>query len=156
MISAGGAPNGDAIGFRYWKSEPFRSGFKGFLSVLSTCVFAMSGSESVGLAAAECGNPKDAVPKAVKSIFLRLSFFYILGSLMVSITVSPTDANLFGSGTNASPFVLAYRNSGLVTMAHIMNAVILLSVFSSGSFGGYGGARTPIGLANLSMAPKVS
>lgn len=75
---------------------------------------------------------------------------------MVSITVNPTDPNLFGSGTNASPFVLAYRNSGLVPMAHIMNAVILLSVFSSGSFGGYSGARTPIGLANLSMAPKVS
>lgn len=97
VISAGGAPAGDAIGFRYWNEEPFRNGFKGFLDVLSTCVFAMSGSESVGLAAAESANPRKSVPNAVKSIFLRLSFFYILGSLAVSITVSPTDPNLFGS-----------------------------------------------------------
>ena len=155
VISAGGAPAEGPIGFRYWNAEPFINGFKGFLSVMPTCIFAMSGSENAGLVAAETANPRRSVPKAVGSIWLRLSMFYILGSLMVTITVSPHDPNLFGGdGTNASPFVIAYRNAGIGPMAHIMNAVIFISVLSTGSISGYAGSRTLVGLAQIGMAPK--
>ncbi|KAL1304349.1 hypothetical protein AAFC00_000747 [Neodothiora populina] len=154
VVSAGGAKS-EAIGFRYWNSMPFTNGFKGFLSVLPTCIFAMSGSENAGLVAAETANPRKSVPRAVGSIWLRLSLFYILGSLMITITVSPKDPNLFGgSGTNASPFVIAYRNSGLSPLAHIMNAIIFISVLSTGSISGYAGSRTLVGLAQIGMAPK--
>ncbi|EXJ88744.1 hypothetical protein A1O1_05676 [Capronia coronata CBS 617.96] len=155
VISAGGAPNHEAIGFRYWNSEPFTHGFKGFLSVLPTCIFAMSGSENAGLVAAEMRNPRRSVPTAVGSIWIRLSLFYLLGSLMVTICVSPHNPNLFGgSGTNASPFVIAYREADIEPMAHIMNAIIFISVLSTGSISGYAGARTSMGLAHLGMAPK--
>lgn len=156
MISAGGAPNHDAVGFRYWNAEPFTNGFKGWLAVMPTCIFAMSGGENSGLVASEMKNPKKAVPHAVSSIWVRLALFYLMGSLMVTITVSPENPDLFGgSGTNASPFVIAYRDAGLQPMAHIMNAVIFLSVISTGSISGYGGSRTTMGLGQLGMAPKV-
>jgi amino acid transporter len=157
VISAGGAPGHGAIGFRYWnETHGFTNGFKGFLAVMPTCIFAMSGSENAGLVAAETSNPRKSVPKAVSSIWLRLALFYILGSLMVTITVSPDDPNLFGgSGTNASPFVIAYRNAGLPALAHIMNAIIFISVISTGSISGYGGSRTLVGLAQIGMAPRV-
>ncbi|KAF7128578.1 hypothetical protein CNMCM5793_003366 [Aspergillus hiratsukae] len=155
VVSAGGAPNHEPIGFRYWNATPFTHGFKGFLSVMPTCIFAMSGSEYTALVAAETNNPRKSVPRAVGSIWLRLSLFYILGSLMVTITVSPSDPNLFGqSGTNASPFVIAFRNAGLAPLAHIMNAVVFISVLSTGSIQVYGGSRTLMGLAHLKMAPK--
>lgn len=135
---------------------PFTNGFKGFLSVMPTCIFAMSGSENSALVAAETDNPRKAVPRAVSSIWLRLSLFYVLGSLMITITVSPKDPNLFGgSGVNASPFVIAYRNAGLAPLAHIMNAVIFISVLSTGSISAYGGSRTLMGLTHLNLAPKV-
>lgn len=135
---------------------PFTNGFKGFLAVMPTCIFAMAGSENAGLVAAETANPRRAVPKAVGSIWVRLTLFYVLGSLMVGITVSPHDPNLFGaSGTNASPFVIAYRNANIPAMASIMNAIIFISVLSTGSISGYGGSRTLMGLAHLNMAPKV-
>lgn len=122
---------------------------------MPTCIFAMSGSENCGLVAAETANPRKSVPKAVGSIWLRLSLFYILGSLVITICVSPYDENLFGgSGTNASPFVIAYRNAGIPVLAHIMNAIIFLSVVSTGSISCYAGARTLMGLAQLGMAPK--
>lgn len=157
VISAGGAPKGEPIGFRYWNEEPFTHGFKGFLAIMPTCIFAMSGSENAGLVACETANPRKSVPKAVGSIWIRLALFYILGSLMVTITVSPNDPDLFGgSGTNASPFVIAYRNAGLAPLAHIMNAIILISVVSTGSISGYGGSRTLFGLAQIGMAPNVS
>lgn len=158
VISAGGAPKGEPIGFKYWDTTGgFTNGFKGFLDILPTCVFAMSGSEACGLVAAETANPKKAVPRAVSSIWVRLGLFYLVGSLMVTITVSPYDPNLFGgSGTNASPFVIAYKDSGLMPLAHIMNFIIFISVLSTGSIAGYAGARTLVGLSEINMAPKVS
>jgi yeast amino acid transporter len=116
----------------------------------------MAGSENAGLVAAETANPRKSVPRAVGSIWIRLATFYLLGSLMVTITVSPEDPDLFGqSGTNASPFVIAYRNAGVPALAHMMNAIILLSVISCGSISCYAAARTTMGLAYLGMAPAV-
>jgi amino acid transporter len=156
VVSAGGAPNHDAVGFRYWNAEPFTNGFKGFLSVMPTCIFAMSGGENAGLVAAETANPKKAVPRAIGSIWLRLSLFYLLGALMITINVSPDNPDIFGGdGTNASPFVIAYRNGGVPALAHIMNAVIFISVLSTGTISGYAGSRTTMGLAHLGMAPAV-
>ncbi|TDZ21091.1 Cationic amino acid transporter 1 [Colletotrichum orbiculare MAFF 240422] len=157
VISAGGAPNHEAIGFRYWNEAPFLNGFKGFLTVMPVCIFALSGSETTGLVAAELSNPRKAVPNAVKSIALRLAMFYLLGSSMITITVSPSDPNLFGSGahaTDASPFVVAFKNAGLEPLAHMMNVVIFLSVLSSGSINAYAGSRTLVGLAEINMAPS--
>lgn len=135
---------------------PFTNGFKGFISVMPTCIFAMSGAENCAYVAAECANPRKAVPKAVGSIWVRLGLFYLVGSLVVTITVSPKNEDIFGStGTNASPFVIAYRDSGLIGLAHCMNAVIFLSVLSTGSIAGYVGSRSTVGLAQLGMAPKV-
>lgn len=154
VLSAGGGSY-EPVGFRYWREMPFTNGFRGFLSVMPTCIFAMSGSENCGLVAAETANPKKSVPRAVGSIWLRLALFYLVGSLMITINVSPNHPDLFGgSGTNASPFVIAYRDGGVQPLAHMMNAVILISVVSTGTISGYGGSRTTMGLAALGMAPK--
>ncbi|CCH46536.1 General amino acid permease [Wickerhamomyces ciferrii] len=157
VISAGGAPKGDAIGFQYWKSSPFNHhGFKGFLTVLPACVFALSGIEIIGLVAAECKSPRKSVPKAVKSIWIRIGLFYILGSFVVTIVLDPNNQQLLGgSGVNASPFVIAAQNSGLSKFSDAMNVIILISVFSSASATFYGCPRILLGLVHLKMAPKV-
>ncbi|KAF5662518.1 amino acid transporter [Fusarium circinatum] len=159
VISAGGAPNDEAVGFRYWKETPFINGFVGFLNVLPVCVFALSGSETTGMVAAETSNPRKYVPRAVNAIWYRLAMFYLLGSLMVTITVSPTNPALFGSAhsaaTQASSFVIAFSGAKLKPLAHMMNAVILLSVFSSASIKIFEGARTLYGLGQIGMALKV-
>lgn len=135
---------------------PFTNGFKGFLGVMPTCIFAMSGTESAALTAAETQNPRRSVPTAVRSIWIRLGLFYILGALAISITVSPQDPNLFGAdGGNNSPFIVAYQNAGIPVLAHMTNAVIFLSVLSSGSISSFNGSRTLVGLSHLDIAPKV-
>lgn len=156
VISAGGAPNHHKTGFEYWNSMPFTHGFKGFLSVMGTCIFALGGSEMGGIVAAEAKNPLKAVPRAVGSIWMRLSLFYVLGALMVTITVSPKDPSLFGGdGINASPFVVAFQDAGIPGLAHAMNAIIFISVVSSGNAQGYAGTRTAVGLAEIGLAPKI-
>ncbi|CEL04952.1 Putative Function: the S. cerevisiae homolog GAP1 encodes the low affinitiy [Aspergillus calidoustus] len=156
VVTAGRAPQGGPIGFRYWNEQTFNNGFKGFISVLPTCVFGMAGSENAALVASEVSNPRRSVPRAIGSIWLRLGLFYILGSLMITLTVNPKDPNLFGgSGSNASPFVIAFNNAGIPVMAHITNAVILISVVSTGSISGYGGSRMLMGLAHVRMNHKI-
>jgi amino acid transporter len=92
----------------------------------------------------------------VASIWIRLSLFYIMGSLIVTINVSPLNEDIFGgSGTNASPFVIMYRQAGVMPLAHIMNAVIFISVLSTGTISGFAGSRTLLGLSQIGMAPKV-
>ncbi|KAI5287692.1 hypothetical protein KEM55_009298, partial [Ascosphaera atra] len=123
VISAGGAPNHHKTGFEYWNSMPFTHGFKGFLAIMATCIMSMSGCELVGLTAAEAKDARRSVPKAANSAWIRLTIFYIIGALMVSITVSPLDNNIYGgSGTNASPYVAAFREAKLEGLAHAMNA----------------------------------
>lgn len=155
VILAGGAPNDEGpIGFRYWNSDPFTNGFKGFLTVLPTCVFAMSGSENADVVACETTNPQRSVPKAVKLVWMRLALFFILGGLAITITVDPNNPILFGaSGSSASPFVIAFEEGNLVPLAHMMNAVILISVLSTGSVAVYAGSRTLVGLSQVGMAP---
>lgn len=157
VITAGGVPEQQGpIGFQYWNEQPFINGFKGFITVLPTCVFAMAGSENAALVATEVANPRRSVPKAVTSIWLRLGLFYILGSLMITLTIDPKDPNLFGGfGSNASPFVIAFKIAGIPAMAHITNAVIFISVISTGSISGYGGSRMLMGLAHVNMNFKV-
>ncbi|CAK7224235.1 hypothetical protein SEUCBS140593_005506 [Sporothrix eucalyptigena] len=163
VLSAGGGPKGGyppvpggSMGFEFWKTTPFINGFKGFLSIMPTCCFALSGSEYTALVAAETKNPLRSMPRAVSAIWIRLSLFYILGSLIVGINVSPKDPNLFGAfGTNASPFVVMFRNDGVDALAHIMNAIIFVSVLSAGAINGFGGSRTILGLSQIGMAPKI-
>jgi amino acid transporter len=163
VLSAGGGPKGGypareggTIGFEFWNSMPFINGAKGFFSIMPTCIFALAGSENSSLVAGETSNPRRAVPKAVTSMWVRLALFYILGGLIVTINVSPEDPNLFGgSGTNASPFVIMYHNCGVMPLAHMMNAVIFISVLSTGTISGYGASRVLLGLSQIGMAPKV-
>ncbi|OQV00605.1 hypothetical protein CLAIMM_06082 [Cladophialophora immunda] len=156
VITAGGAPNHTTIGFRYWREIPFINGFKGFLNTLHNCIFSMAGAEFIGLTAAEASNPRKSVPRGVKTIWIRLGLFYIGGAFMTTLCVDPRDKNLFdGSGENASPFVIAMKDAGLPGAAHVMNAIILISVLSCGNALAYASSRSPIGLAQLGMAPKI-
>ncbi|KAI5310286.1 hypothetical protein KEM55_008992 [Ascosphaera atra] len=155
VISAGGGPNHHHTGFQYWNDMPFTNGFKGFLSVMGTCIFSMQGTEIAGVTAAEAESPRKAVPKAVNSVWLRLGLFYLAGSLMITITVSPENSTIFGgSGTNASPYVVAFRDAGITGLAHAMNAIIFISVLSCANGEAYCATRTLVGLSEIGCAPR--
>lgn len=69
VIQTGGSPSDRYLGATAWHGGlAFRNGFKGFCSVFVTAAFAFAGTELVGLAAAESGNPRKEVPKASKQV----------------------------------------------------------------------------------------
>jgi yeast amino acid transporter len=75
----GGGPNPLYQYDHYWGARlwydpgAFKNGFKGFCSVFVTAAFAFSGTELVGLAAAETKNPLKSLPGAIKQVFWRIT-----------------------------------------------------------------------------------
>ncbi|KAI9731560.1 MAG: glyceraldehyde-3-phosphate dehydrogenase 1 [Cirrosporium novae-zelandiae] len=156
VIAAGGAPDHEYLGFHYWYDPgSFAHGFKGFLSVLITATFSYGGIELTAIVAGETSNPTRNVPKAIRSVFIRLCMFYMVGTLIVSIIVPYTNKQLLGgSETNASPFVIAFKDHGLAGLSHLMNAIILISALSCGSSAVYASSRVLAGLGRLGIAPR--
>lgn len=75
ILNCGGGPEGGYIGGKYWHDPgAFNNGFKGLCSVLVTAAFSYSGTEMVGLAAAETENPREALPTAIKQVFWSVQF----------------------------------------------------------------------------------
>jgi amino acid transporter len=61
-------------GARTWYDPgAFANGFKGVCSVSVTAAFAFSGTELVGLAAAESATPTRSLPRAIKQVFWRIT-----------------------------------------------------------------------------------
>ncbi|KAK5064913.1 hypothetical protein LTR84_000747 [Exophiala bonariae] len=162
IINTGGIPGDDRgyIGAQYWYNPgAFNHGFKGLCSVFITAAFSFSGTELVGLAAAETENPRLALPKAVKQVFWRIALFYMVSLTVVGVLVPYDDPNLLNGTSsqdaNASPFVIAVRNAGISAVPSIMNAVILIAVLSVGNSSIYGASRTLAALADRGQAPKI-
>jgi amino acid transporter len=161
-VLGGGPSNGkynEYYGARNWYDPgAFNNGFKGFCSVFVTAAFAFSGTELVGLAAAETKNPLKSLPGAIRQIFWRVTLFYVLGLFFVGLLVKYDDERLLGAAggnSNTSPFVIASKDAGLKGFDSFMNVVILVSVVSIGVSGVYGGSRTLTALADQGYAPKI-
>jgi len=139
ILDLGGGPNHDRLGFRYWKHpgamKPYiASGSEGrFLGLWSTLVnaaFSYGGVEMVAVAAGEAEDPRRNIPKAVKRVFWRILFFYVLGTLAIGVLVPYNDP------------------------PSIINAVILTSASSSANAFLYTGSRYMFALAQNRQAPR--
>lgn len=163
LVCGGGPKDGrynEYWGARYWY-EPgaFRNGFRGFCGVFVTAAFSFTGTELVGLAAAETSNPVKSLPGAIKQVFWRITVFYVLGLFFVGLLIPSDDPRLISSNAyadvKASPWVLIGYYAKLNGLDHFMNAIILISVLSIGVSAVFGGSRTLTALAQQGYAPKL-
>ncbi|KAF7913564.1 uncharacterized protein EAE98_008241 [Botrytis deweyae] len=166
VITAGGAPNHESVGFRYWKDPgPFvpydgitgnKGNFLAFFSAFINASFSYIGVETVVVAAAETENPHKSIPKAVKRVTYRILFFYVLGTLLIGMIIPSNDPALVsGTGNaNSSPFVIAIKNAGISVLPSIVNACILTSAWSAGNSYCYIGARMIVAMAVDRQAPQ--
>lgn len=83
--------------------------------------------------------------------------FYILGVLAIGVTCPSDDPRLTdgGAGAAASPFVVAIANAGIDVLPSIVNAVILISAWSSGNSFLYISSRALYSLAIQGSAPRI-
>lgn len=166
VITSGGGPNHETIGFRYWHNPgAFQqyddiSGSTGrFLALLSALVnasFSFVGVETVVITAAEAMDPHRAIPKAAGRVTYRIGFFYVLGALLIGMIVSPNNADLVSGSGNASssPWVIAIQSAGIDVLPSIVNACILVSAFSAGNSYCWVGSRMIVAMTTDRQLPQ--
>jgi yeast amino acid transporter len=127
IISLGGGPSHDRIGFRYWDSpgafnsyliEGKTGYFLGWWACMVQACFAYTGTEVVGMTFGEMPNPRKNVPRAVKQTFWRIACFYILGVIALSMSVPYDNARLVGatkSSTSAGMYQVSVHERCLLT-----------------------------------------
>ena len=170
IIDLGGGPTHDRLGFRYWNhpgamkaylSTGSTGRFLGLFSTLVNAAFAYGGVEMVAVAAGEAENPRHNIPKAVRRVFWRILFFYVLGSLAIGVLIPYDEPRLIGAikngdpGGAASPWVIAIYRAGVPALPSIINAVILTSATSSANAFLYTGSRYLYALAQNGQAPRI-
>ncbi|KAG8779652.1 hypothetical protein FRC12_023981 [Ceratobasidium sp. 428] len=171
IITSGGGPTHESIGFKYWRDPgPFQQlkhngheiggSWGRFLAVWSTLInatFAYGNIQVVAIAGSETKQPRIAIPKAVNKTFTRVVLFYVSSIFMIGLLLPSTDPMLLnGSGTAAqSPFVIAMNRARIRVLPDIVNAVVLSSAFSSGVSCIFIASRALIGLAEDGNAPAI-
>ncbi|QQZ09136.1 amino acid permease [Heyndrickxia vini] len=151
-----GIMKGDAIGFKNFTigDAPFHGGLLAVIGVFLTAGFSFQGTEIVGVAAGESENPRENVPKAIKSVFWRILLFYVLAILVIGLIIPYTTESLQSEDIMVSPFTLVFKKAGLAFAASLMNAVILTAVLSAGNSSLYASTRILFAMAKEGQAPK--
>ncbi|KAH8699030.1 putative amino acid permease [Talaromyces proteolyticus] len=167
VITAGGGPNHESIGFRYWHNPGAWTNYNGitgptghFLGFLSSFVnasFSFIGVETVVITAAEAVDPHTAIPKAARRVTYRIAFFYVLGAFLIGLIVSPENSDLTSDSGNAnsSPFVIAIREAGINVLPSIVNACILVSAWSAGNSYCWVGSRMIVAMTTDHQLPQI-
>ena len=175
VLMAGGGPNHEPLGFKYWVSPgpfnyvPIDGGdgfipgswgqFLAFWNVFVQAAFSFIGTEIIATTLGEAENPRRTVPRAIRTVFFRLLFFYVGGIFIISVLVNydnPLLLNETGAGTaSASPFVIAIQNAGIPALPSIANAVFLISAWSAGNSDLYASSRTLYSLAVERQLPAI-
>ncbi|MDI3403194.1 amino acid permease [Streptomyces cavernicola] len=150
---------GDAAGVRNEASVThlwadgglFPNGVWPAVIVMQAVVFSYSAIEIAGISAGEAKDPGGAMPKAIRSVVLRIGVFY-LGSIVVLSMLLPTRRY---SGAE-SPFVTALGSLGIPYLGGIMNFVVLTAAISGVNATLYASVRMLRNLAANGTAPRAA
>jgi amino acid transporter len=113
------------------------------------------------MTAGEAELPRQTLPRAFNSVFYRLTTFFVLGSLCVGLVVPYNDPSLLKAlsdarpGAGSSPYVIAMQRMQIPVLPHIVNALVLTSIFSAGNSYVYCASRTLFGLALQGKMPQI-
>ncbi|KAJ6468242.1 general amino acid permease AGP2 [Mycena sanguinolenta] len=170
VVMVGGNPEHHAFGFTNWHvpGGPFVAyiyegslgHFLGLLSSLIQAAFTIGGPEFIAMTAGEASHPRRNLLWSFRSLSVRLVVFFVLGALSVGILVPSTDPKLLPTattrpGAGSSPYVIAMQRLRLGGLAHIVNALVMLSIFSAGNSYVYTASRTLFGMALEGRVPRV-
>ncbi|MEW6066488.1 amino acid permease [Desulforamulus profundi] len=124
-------------------------GLTGVWMGVMMAIFSFIGVEVVAVTSGEAKDPEKAVPKAMRTMVLRLILFYLL-SLVIMLSVVPW----VEAGGKVSPFVKVFTIIGIPYAAGIMNFVVLTAALSSMNANLYLTSRMMFSLARGQYAPS--
>jgi L-asparagine transporter-like permease len=129
----------------------FATGLAGVWLASSFVVFGFVGTEVVAVTAGEARDPARAVPRALRTVALRLAVFYV-GAVFVLVALAPWNATQAG-GIDASPFVRVFEQIGVPAAAQVVNFVVVTAALSSMNCNLYTATRMLYSLSRGGYAP---
>lgn len=128
----------------------FPAGIAIVFVTMMNVIFSYQGSEMVGIAAGETEDPQKNIPKAIRTILIRIVVFYIASIIVLSAIFPASELGLL-----ESPFVTLMNLAGIPFAGSIMNFVILTAILSVGNSCLYASTRLLWSMAKEGMAPKL-
>jgi AAT family amino acid transporter len=123
-------------------------GWAGVWAAVTMAMFSYYGLEAAALGSGEAKDPRETVPRALRTALLRLVLFYTV-SIAILVGIVPwTEVDIA-----ESPFVRVYRLVGIPRAAGLMNFVVLSAALSSLNSNLYATARMLFSLARSGQAP---
>jgi L-asparagine permease len=117
--------------------------------IIQGVLFAYAGIELIGTTAGETANPEKVIPKAIRTVIVRIGVFYV-GSVLLLCLLLPYTAYEAG----VSPFVTFFGSIGVDGADAIMNLVVLTAALSSLNAGLYSTGRILHSMSMAGSAPK--
>jgi L-asparagine transporter-like permease len=119
-------------------------GMMGVWLAMTLTLTSYMGVEIIGVTAGEAAEPEKTIPRAMRTVSLRLILFYVL-SMIVMLSITPWDR--MGIGITGSPFVFAFSAAGIPFAGSIMNLVVITAALSSANTNLYLATRTLFSLS---------
>ncbi|KAI1170997.1 amino acid permease/ SLC12A domain-containing protein [Nemania sp. FL0916] len=142
------------LAYQSWRSEAFKNGTPGFLFAFMASGMAYGGTEMLGLTAAECRSPNYVMKLASTLVAGRIALLYIIPvlllGLVLKIDIAPADTSREAS---ISPFVLAVSQAKISILPDLMNAVIVVAVFSMANASIFAASRALQAISARGMGP---
>lgn len=126
----------------------FPNGILPGLLVIQGVIFAYASIELIGTTAGETQDPHRVIPRAIRTVVIRLLLFYVGSVLLLSLLLPYT---AYSAGE--SPFVTFFGSIGVEGADIIMNLVVLTAVLSSLNAGLYSTGRILHSMAASGSAP---
>jgi L-asparagine transporter-like permease len=129
-------------------------GWRGVWLALTLVITSYMGIEVIAVTAGEAEHPETSIPRAMRSMVLRLIIFYVLA---IGVMLMMTPWNRIGEGgrgITGSPFVRAFASAGIPYAAGVMNLVVISAALSSANSNLYLTTRMLFSLSRSGYAPR--
>jgi amino acid transporter, AAT family len=148
-----------AIGLRNLTAGPggfLPNGWRGVWLALTLVITSYMGIEGIAVTAGEAEHPETSIPRAMRTMVLRLILFYLLaiGVMLLMTPWRQLAEGTSGGGITGSPFVRAFSAVGIPFAAGAMNMVVISAAVSSANSNLYMTARMLLSLAHAGYAPR--
>lgn len=145
-----------AVGFHNLTDGPggfLPNGWTGVWLALTLVITSYMGVEVIAVTAGEAENPEVSIPRAMRTMVLRLIIFYIM-AITVMLMMTPWNRiGEGGGGITGSPFVRAFATIGIPYAAGVMNLVVISAALSSANSNLYLTTRMLFSLSRSGYAP---
>ncbi|KAL4756355.1 amino acid permease/ SLC12A domain-containing protein [Aspergillus foveolatus] len=153
IMASGGLPSqAGPLVFHYWKTPgAFNNGIKGVCKAVLQAAFSCPSAGWVAITAGEMKDPRRTVKRSTNPLFWRMFLFYIVNIWLVGMCVPYNHPNLTTSSTLSSPFIIAIRDGGSPTFAHIINGLVFVTVLSCSMTSYYVASRSFSHMADIGI-----